>query len=148
MQLLTKEFSGQGCACCFYCPTGQSAQSMSRPLPGWGGTLQSQLTSPQTGQGRSQLLKISFYSCGVCFFCSLLGNERCIQGCFSCTSCSRPAPLHWARVERPRCCYRKPPAAQDTVGKDGSFHVLVDSSTSPTLRLTHCLKPEVTSPDR
>lgn len=82
MQMQTRGFSEQGCACCFYCPTGQSAQSMSHPPPGWGETLQSQLTSPRTGQGRSQLLKIAFYFCGVCFFFPYLAMKDVLGGVF------------------------------------------------------------------
>lgn len=45
----------------------------------------------------------------------LPGSGRCTQVCPSCTLSSRPVPLHQAHEEHPRCCYRKPPAALDTV---------------------------------
>lgn len=73
------------------------------------------------------------------FFLSLLGNERCTRGCFSCTSGSRPEPLHRARVERPRCCYRKPPAAQDTEGKDGSHLIIFRALLQPVRGLWHAV---------
>lgn len=44
----------------------------------------------------------------------LPGSGRCIQGWASYISCSRPVPHHQAHVERPHCCYMRPPAALDT----------------------------------
>lgn len=50
VQLQTGESSAQGCACCSCCPIILSVPSMSHPPQGWGETLQSRLTSLQTGE--------------------------------------------------------------------------------------------------
>lgn len=150
MQLQTRGFSGQGCACCFYCPTGQSARSMSHPPPDWGETLQNQLTSPLTGGGRSSL-KMIFCICGVCFFVAYLAMKDVLGGVFLVLHVpdqSHSVGLVWSILiivigghQQLRILWGKMAAVL-------YLGLIFNRSNSANAGLTHCHRPEVTSPDR